>query len=209
MTNARLTRLPLNALLDAFSSADPTPGGGSASALAGAVGASLLVMIASLPKTRTNAPEERDALAQAAAHLRRHRDELLQLVDRDTEAYDKVVAAYRLPKGTPDEQQARRDAIQHALVQAIETPLAMMRAASEALARAVDVARAGNLSAWSDLGVATELLSAAVRGARLNVEINLESLKDAAQAGRARGEAERLSSEAASAAELVRSLLAR
>ncbi len=203
-----LSRTPVNELLDAFSAADPTPGGGSASALAGAVGASLLVMVASLPKTRTNAPEERHALAEASAQLRGLRDELMQLIDRDTDAYDRVVAAYRLPKGTPDELQQRRDAVQRALTQAIDTPLGMMRAAGQALTHAADVARAGNPSAWSDVGVATELLSAAVRGAHLNVRINLERVKDVARAARAHDDAQTLREAAESAAERVRTLIA-
>ena len=73
-------------LVDAFSSTDPVPGGGSAAALAGAVGASLLLMVAGIPKTKSGAPEETADLADAAARLRPLRDSLLELVDRDSEA---------------------------------------------------------------------------------------------------------------------------
>src|SRR3954454_18063645 len=102
-------------LLAAFSSPDPTPGGGSASALAAAVGASLLMMVAGLPKTRTGAAEEREALTASAAGLARLREALMEAIDRDAAAYDEVVAAYKLAKASPEEQSARKTAIQRAL----------------------------------------------------------------------------------------------
>ena len=99
-------------LLDAFASNEPVPGGGSAAALAGAVGVSLLMMVASLPKTRTGAPEEAADLSEAASRLRPLRETLTSLVDQDSEAYQAVLAAYRLGKSTDAEKAARRDAIQ-------------------------------------------------------------------------------------------------
>src|SRR5215813_7098180 len=95
-------------LLDAFSSPDPTPGGGSASALSGALGASLLAMVAGLPKTRTSAPEERSTLDSARRQLMSLRGKLVELVDRDAAAYDLVVAAYKQPKTTDSEKAARK-----------------------------------------------------------------------------------------------------
>src|SRR5215510_13905484 len=99
-------------ILAAFSSSDPTPGGGSASALASALGTSLLIMVAALPKTRTGADAERAALAAATPTLVDLRDRLTGAIDADTTAYDRVVLAYKLPKATPDEQQTRKDEIQ-------------------------------------------------------------------------------------------------
>src|SRR5262245_28063865 len=115
-------------LLDAFSSPDPTPGGGSAAALAGAVGASLLMMVAGLPKTKSNTPEERAALDAALATLTPLRQSLTALVDRDTDAYNLVVAAFRKPKNTPEEKAARTEAIQTAMQIATEVPLETMEA---------------------------------------------------------------------------------
>src|SRR5437016_12244632 len=89
-----LADVPVRELLAAFSSPDPTPGGGSASALASAIGASLLVMVGSLAKTRTGAPEERTALDAAARTLAEVRDRLAAAIDADAAAYDRVVAAY-------------------------------------------------------------------------------------------------------------------
>ena len=101
-------------LLDAFASNAPVPGGGSAAALAGALGVSLLVMAASLPKSRTGAPEEATDLAEAAARLRPLRDSLVQLIDADSDAYRAVMAAMKLPKMADDEKLTRTAALQSA-----------------------------------------------------------------------------------------------
>lgn len=174
-------------LLEAFASSAPTPGGGSASALAGAIGASLLLMVASLPKTKHGSPEDRSALSGAQEALSPAAHELAGLVDRDAEAYDGVVAAYRLPKSSDAEKAARREAIQRGMRGAIETPLAMLRAIHTAARAAVAVARHGNPSAASDVIVAAALLDAAASGAYANITINLGGLQDAGQeAGLAR-----------------------
>jgi len=175
-----LRRTPFDELLEAFSSSDPTPGGGSASALAGAVGASLLAMVAGLPKTKHAAEDDRPPLDEARAALVALRDTLARLVDEDTAAYDRVVAAFKLPKGTDEEKAARSAAVQAAFRGATETPLAVMRACAQAVRHGGVVAARGNPSASSDVQVGLELATAGLRGARLNVEINLGSLKDAA-----------------------------
>lgn len=165
-------------LIEAFSAPDPTPGGGSAAAFAGSLGASLLMMVASLPKTRVGTPESASALAGAAATLLPLRDRLTALVDEDARAYDAVVGAYRLPKATDGEKGMRQAAIQDALRRATDAPLDVMRAADAAAGHAVTVARHGNPSAASDVGVALELLHAAVAGAALNVGINVTQVRD-------------------------------
>jgi formiminotetrahydrofolate cyclodeaminase len=177
---------PLAAVLEAFRSPAPTPGGGSAAALAGAIGAALLAMVAALPKPKAATEEE----------LRRLQ-ELEALVDRDSEAYEQVVAAYKLPKATDEEKTTRATHIQQALAAAIEAPLDVMRAAAQALAAGPVLVALGNPNASSDVQVGLELLRAARRGAQLNVEINLSSVKDAAYAARVSGEVARLVSESA------------
>ena len=179
-------------LLHAFSSSDPTPGGGSASALAASVGASLLMMVAGLPKTRNNSDEDRAALAAAAAALTGVRQQLTEAIDADTAAYDAVVAAYRLPKATDAEKQMRKEAVQRAMRLATDVPLGVMRLASRALEQAAVVAAHGHAGASSDVGVAEALLHAGLDGARLNVEINVGSLTDAAYVAAVRDEVERL-----------------
>jgi formiminotetrahydrofolate cyclodeaminase len=165
-------------LLAAFRSSAPTPGGGSASALAGAMGASLLAMVAALPKPRAATAEEVERLSAAGDRCTALAEDLTRLVDRDSEAYDLVVAAYKAPKSTDDEKAARSAAIQEAMRAAIQAPLDVMRACAAAGEHASIVAALGNPSASSDVQVGLELLRAGLRGAKLNVEINLGSVKD-------------------------------
>ena len=190
-------------LLDAFASIDAVPGGGSASAVAGALGASLLLMVAGMPKTRSGAPEETADLAEAAARIRPLRDRLTMLVQKDSDAYNALMVAFRLPKGSDEEKAARTQAIQAGTRGATEVPLDTMRTCREALRHAVVVARNGNRNAASDVGVAVELLMAGVNGAGLNVDINLGGLSDKSYVEQVRWERddlERTSAEAAAAA---------
>ena len=194
---------PLRDLLSAFSSSDPTPGGGSAAALASAVGASLLMMVASLPKTRSNTPEDRAALERAGSELSALRRQLSDSVDADTAAYDAVVAAYRMPKATPDEQQSRKTAVQRAMASATDVPLNVMRLSSRTMQQASVVASHGHRAAASDVGVAVALLQAGATGARLNVEINLQSVNDLAYADAVRKELAALTAELSGVREAV------
>jgi glutamate formiminotransferase/formiminotetrahydrofolate cyclodeaminase len=179
-------------LLRSFSSPTPTPGGGSASALVGSLGAALLSMVAGMPKTRTGAPAERQALDAVLEPLLNGRDHLASLVDRDSESYEAVVAAYRLPKGTDAEKEARSSAIAGALRGATEVPLDVMRACHAAAREGLAVAAGGNRSASSDVGVGFDLLEAALRGAARNGRINLQGLKDAGYVSGVEDEAGRL-----------------
>src|SRR5439155_2686781 len=116
--------------------------------------------------TKTGVPEETADLAEAAARLHPLRDQLLELVDRDSDAYAQVIAALRLPKGTDAEKAARKQMIERATRAATETPLDTMRACQQALRGAVVVATNGSRRTTSDVGVGVELLLAALRGAR-------------------------------------------
>src|SRR5471030_478255 len=194
-------------LLTAFSSRDPTPGGGSASALASAIGASLLMMVAGLPKTRTGSDDDRAVLTPAAGVLADIRSRLTDAIDADTAAYDQVVAAYKLPKASADEQSARTAAIQQALHAATDVPLGVVRLSAAALDQAISIAKHGHRAAASDAGVAVALLRAGTRGARLNVEINIGSIADAAYADAVAAETALLSDEAARAADEADALL--
>jgi formiminotetrahydrofolate cyclodeaminase len=202
-----LIDLPTRDLLDAFSSGDPTPGGGSASALASALGASLLMMVAGLPKTRSGSDDDRAALTAAAAALAAMRASLSGAVDADTAAYARVVAAYKMPKASAEEQSARNEAIQQALRAATDVPLEVVRLSAAALGQSVAIARHGHTAAASDVGVAVALLRAGARGARLNVEINIGSVSNPAYAAGVTGEVDRWSSKAARAADEADALL--
>jgi len=190
-----LTALTVTALLEAFRSHEPTPGGGSAAALSGAVGASLLAMVAGLPKPRAATEEDVERLVAAGARCTALARRLEELIDRDSAAYDLVVGAFRMPKSTDEEKAARGAGIQRAMQAATEAPLDVMRACSDAIEQGAVVAAFGNRNASSDVQVGLELLGAGLRGAKLNVEINLGSVKDAEFVSRAHAEADRLEAE--------------
>jgi len=175
-------------LLDAFASPAPTPGGGSASALAGAMSAALLEMVAAMPKTAHGTPEDRAALDRIHPQLAALRAEMVRLIDRDSAAYDEVVAAYRLPKSTDAEKAARKTAVGKAMRLATDVPLETARAAGALIAHSRIVAEHGNPNAKSDAGVAESLARTAFEGARLNVETNLDGTGDAGYAAEVRAE---------------------
>ena len=176
----RFADLTISTFVDALSSTEPTPGGGTAAAVSGAMGAALLMMVAGLHKTRGNADAERVQLTEARAALTSVRDRLLTLADTDSEAYNKVIAAYRLPKNTDEEKSARKQSAQQGMRAATQAPLEILRTTVEAVKHGRVVGQYGNPAAASDVRVALELLEAAAAGAAANVEINLVSLDDEA-----------------------------
>jgi formiminotetrahydrofolate cyclodeaminase len=179
-------------LLEALASAEPTPGGGTASAVAGAMGVSLLVMVTKLAKSRTNTDNEKLALETARTALTPLGAELMHLADADTAAFNRVMEAYRAPKASDEEKAARTRSIQTALEGATVVPLETLRACAAALAQARVVAEHGNRSAASDAGVAVGLLRAAATGADANVQINLSGITNEAFASATAAEAKRL-----------------
>lgn len=193
-------------LLDAFSTPTPTPGGGSAAALAGAVGASLLAMVAAMPKTKTGTPEERAALDEVLPKLLAARDHLKALIDDDAASYDAVVAAYRLPKGTDEEKAARKAAVAKAMQGATDVPLETARQCASTFALARVVAEHGNANAKSDAAVGLQLTMTAMSGALLNVHTNLDGLSDQEYAQRVRSEARELQRPSEDLAQAMRSL---
>ena len=203
-----LTDRPLTELLGAFSDPSPTPGGGSAAALAAATGLSLLAMVSQMGRTRSGSDDDRRVLDESSAALLPLCDHVVALVDDDAGAYDAVVDAYRLPKATDDEQAHRRAAVQGALRGAAEVPLDVMRACQAGLTVAVDVARHGNPSARSDVGVALELLIAALKSAALNVMVNLEAIDEVGWVDGVKSEVERLEAAAPLLASDARTALA-
>ena len=188
-----LLEAPATELLDRFGSTDPTPGGGSAAALAGAVGASLVAMVSAMPKSRTGSPEERARLDASLGWAREASARLRRLVDEDALAYDAVVAAYRLPKGTDDEKARRKAAVAAAMERATEVPLRTAEACLVVLKAAQEAADHGNANAISDARTGGALAWAGLVGAAENVRINagpegagLEALEAVVREGRER-----------------------
>ena len=162
-------------LLDRFASQDPTPGGGSAAALAGALAAALVEMVATLPKTRTGSAEEREKLDSAKASAAKAGARLRQLVDLDTDAYNAVTSAYKMPKATDDEKAARGAAIARAMRQATEVPLETCERSAEVLRAAALALAHGNANAASDVRTAMALCRAALDAGAENVRVNVAS----------------------------------
>lgn len=187
-----LTSKPLRDVIAAFASSEPTPGGGSASALASSLGTSLLVMVASLPRTRNQSEDDRSALAFSAGALTGVQHQLTEAIDADSAAYGHVVTAYRQPKANDAEKGARQAGIERALRLATDVPLGVMRLSVDALKQAQAVAAHGHRAASSDVGVALALLQAGLEGARLNVRVNLGGISDRAYAEAVTAESERL-----------------
>jgi formiminotetrahydrofolate cyclodeaminase len=174
----RLRELTVAELLARLATDDPIPGGGSASALAGAMGASLLGMVVALTSGRPAAAEHEAALTDLRARSATLASELQRLAELDAAAYGAVVDARRLPRGTDTERQARQVGIDAATREATMVPLETARRAQEVLQLAERLAPIGSRAAISDVGVAALLAAAALRGAAMNVRINLPFLAE-------------------------------
>ncbi|MDT8902965.1 cyclodeaminase/cyclohydrolase family protein [Anaeroselena agilis] len=173
-----LTTLTVNEFTARLASQDPAPGGGSAAALSGLLGASLVEMAISLTRGRREFAAREALLAEREAELSRLRVDLQLLVDRDAAAFTAVMSAYGLPEKTRAEQEARAAAIQEAMREAAEVPLLTARACLAVLQTAEAVLGAVNPHAVSDLTVGVLSCHAGLMGALLNVAVNLPGLTD-------------------------------
>jgi len=170
--------MSVEAFTYAAASRDPVPGGGSVSALAGGLAASLAAMVAALTLKKeafADRAPEMHRLHDAAADLQK---ELLDAVDRDAQSYRDVLAAFRLARSTEEERRQRAAAIQAAFRHATEVPLQVAEAALQVLELAETAARRGNPDMRTDAGVGVLLARSAALGALMNAKINLGSLKD-------------------------------
>jgi formiminotetrahydrofolate cyclodeaminase len=174
----------------------PTPGGGSVSALVGALGVSMAAMVGNLTYGKSQyaavETEIKDITGRAYFIMAR----LEKLMEDDIAAFGKFMSAYRLPKGTAEERAGRDEAIQKALHYATKTPLEIARTLLEALSLTAQLSRIGNKMAISDAGVAAYVCEAAVHAVLLNVDINLPMVSDANFAAQAREERKRIAEEA-------------
>jgi len=175
---ARFADQTISDFVEALANSEPTPGGGTAAAVAGAIGTSLLMMVAGMSKIRGSHESSRTQLDAARTALASTRARMLALADQDSEAYNSVIAAYRLPKATDEEKATRKQAIGHGVRAATDAPLETFRTVVQAGQHARIVAQFGNPSAASDVRVALELLEAAASGAAANVEANLAGVTE-------------------------------
>ena len=177
----KLCDMTVTEFVNTVASDAPAPGGGSVAALSGAIGAALTAMVGNLTQGRKKYAQYAEFAAQVEAKGNELKARLLDVMDRDTEAFLLVSNAFAMPKATDEEKAARSAAIQNGLKACTKTPMEMMELCAEAARLAAEFADNGfNDSSASDLGVAFLSLSAAIRGAWLNVLINISSLKDQA-----------------------------
>jgi formiminotetrahydrofolate cyclodeaminase len=169
----------LRQFLDELASSAPTPGGGSAAALMGAMGAALVAMVCSLTIGRKDYESVEDEMRRALAEAEALKQRLTAMIEADVQAFDALMAAYKLPRTTEEEKVSRGRAIQEALRQATDVPLACAEACADVIDLARRVAPIGNRGVISDAGVASLAAYAALRSAALNVYINAPSIKDA------------------------------
>ena len=177
----KLADMTVTQFVDTVASDAPAPGGGSVAALAGSIGAALTAMVGNLTQGRKKYAQYADFAAQVEQKGNELKTQLLDVMDRDTEAFMLVSNAFAMPKATDEEKAARSAAIQAGLKACTKTPMEMMELCAKAARLATDFSENGfNDSSASDLGVAFLSLSAAIRGAWLNVLINIGSIKDEA-----------------------------
>jgi formiminotetrahydrofolate cyclodeaminase len=182
----------LKTYLEDAAARKPAPGGGSVSALAGALAAAMSEMSANFTAGNKKFAAVDAEVRSLLGGLQSCRETLLELVDRDVVAYGAVDSAYSMPRGTDAERMARRDAIQAALRGAMQAPLEVMRQCARVVDLADRLADVGNPNLITDVGVSAILAEAACAAARLNVEVNLKYLKDDDLAQRTREEMDEL-----------------
>jgi formiminotetrahydrofolate cyclodeaminase len=186
---------PLKTYTEALASGAPAPGGGSAAALVGALGAALNSMVANFTVGREKFADVEEAVQVLLSRSEGLREVLERLTQADTEAYGQVAAAQKMPRGTDAEKQARRAAVQEALKVAAEVPREAVRAAHGVLEVARQLVEKGNPNLITDVGVAAKFAAAAMECAALNVEINLAYIKDESYNATCRAEIEPLLTE--------------
>ncbi len=187
----KLAELKTAEFVDLLASDAPAPGGGSAAALEGALGAALTAMVCSLTIGKKKYAEFEELAAEAQKKAADLKARFVDVMDRDTDAFNVVSAAFGMPKATDEEKAARSAAIQKGLEGCTKTPFEMMELAAETLELTASILGKSNDSAASDLGVSALSLRAAIQGAWLNVLINIGSLKnkELAEDYRKKGEA--------------------
>lgn len=166
--------------LDQLASSAPTPGGGGAAALMGAMGAALTSMVCNLTVGKEKYADVEADMQATLAEAEALRDKLTGMIQADVEVFDKLMGSYGLPRDTDEQKSARSEAIQAALREATDVPLACAKACAEVIAVSRAAAEKGNLNVISDAGVSVMAAYGALKSAALNVYINAGSIKDKA-----------------------------
>ena len=192
----KLTDMTLTAFADETASESPAPGGGSIAAYMGALGAALGAMVANLSAHKAGWDDRWEEFSDAAVKGRGILDRLIALVDEDTEAFNRIMAVFAMPKSSPEEKAARSAALQEATLYATQVPLRTMKTSFEAFDLLDQMAANGNPASISDVGVGALAARSAVLGAHLNVKINAAGLKDREKADAILAEAAKIAADA-------------
>ena len=192
----RLTAMPVKGFADETARESPAPGGGSVSAYMGALGAALGTMVANLSAHKAGWDDRWEDFSNVADKGMRLQEALLHLVDEDTDAFNGIMNALSMPKGSDEEKRLRAEALEAATLTAARVPLETMRRACEVFEICREMAANGNPASASDAGVGALAARSAVLGAGLNVKINAAGLADKEQAAELVAEANRLVAEA-------------
>jgi len=178
--STRIKDASIEEFLEGLASKSATPGGGSAAAIMGAMGAALVSMVCNLTVGKKNYESVSEEMAALLPRLEDLRHRLIDMVAADVDAFDQVMAAYGLPKETDADKKSRSAAIQEALQNATRVPLQCAHACVEIIKLALIAAEKGNKNVISDAGVAVVAAHAALRSAALNVQVNIGTIKDEA-----------------------------
>lgn len=194
----KLVDMTCNDFADETASESPAPGGGSISAYMGALGAALGTMVANLSAHKPGWDDQWEMFSDYAEKGRDILGRLMRLVDEDTEAFNRIMAVFAMPKATPEEKEARAAALEAATIHAAEIPLQTMKTAFEAFDLLEAMAREGNPNSVSDVGVGALAVRSAILGAQLNVKINAAGIKDRTVAQQLIDDAEEIAAYASS-----------
>lgn len=192
----RLVDMTCVEFADETASESPAPGGGSISAYMGSLAAALGTMVANLSAHKAGWDDRWEEFSLLAEEGRKSLEELIALVDEDTEAFNRIMAVFAMPKNTPEEKAARSAALEAATLYATQVPLRTMKAAAGTFHLLEEMARKGNPASVSDAGVGALAARSAVLGAQLNVRINAAGLKDRAAADAILAEAAEIAADA-------------
>jgi formiminotetrahydrofolate cyclodeaminase len=178
--SSHLTNQTVVQFLDALASSAPAPGGGSVAALSGALGAALASMVCNLTLGKKKYADVQEDIASMLQRSETLRKTLTDLLEADVQAYTGVSQAYKLPRETAEEKEARSEAIQEALQAATRVPMQIAQACAEVLDLCTPAAEKGNVHAVSDAGVAALMAEAGLRSSALNIIININAIRDEA-----------------------------
>lgn len=201
-----IDRTTLGQFLEALAEGSAAPGGGSASALAGSMGAALVEMVVKLTVGKKGFASQEAALRKIGEEARAHREALVETMEKDISAYQRVMEAYLLPRGTEEERALRKEAVQQALKKASDPPLFTAVTCLKVLHLCRQAAESGNPNALCDAAVGALLAEAALKGGVLNALVNFSALRETKQIEKMKKDLHRLEEEGA---EIKRQILER